>query len=295
MDALDFTTVSGAIYRWVIDGSGLANDHVFWAFEGKPRPTAPYIEMSIQSIRPIGHDWTTSEGNPLVLPTQTIQSIDPVGNAITIPGHPYLNGDGPVQLVSTGTLPTPILAATNYWIIVVDVNTIQLAATYVNTGGAQPAGSTNPKTSIVLSDAGSGTITVNVTANTVRAGQEIIRRAQGFREMILHFECIARDGGGYDAMRIMSNVMASLQLHLYDLDQSGVGVSDMGQGFSQGGVQSLEGRRGGILEPRSMVDVTIYLASDLTGLETIIESVNANIVLDSEGDIPLPPIPIHIP
>lgn len=293
-DALAWTTVSGAIYQWVLVESGLASDHVFWAYEGKQRPTAPYIEMSVQSIRPIGHDWSTSEGYPLVLPAQTITAVDIFGDTLTIPNHPYLNGDGPVQISSDGTLPAPLVAGTNYWVIVVDPSTIRLAATYVATGGAQPAGAGNPKTPIDLTTTGSGNISLAVTADTVRAGQEILRRAQGFREVTIHLECFAKEGAGYDAMRILSNVMSGLQLHLYDLDQAGVGVSDMGQGFSQGGVQHVEGHRGGILEPRAMVDLTVYLASNLTGFETIIESINASIVLDSEGDVPLPPIPVQI-
>ena len=37
-----------------------------------------------------------------------------------------MNGDGPVQLGSTGTLPGGISPLTDYWVILVDASTIRL-------------------------------------------------------------------------------------------------------------------------------------------------------------------------
>lgn len=49
-----------------------------------------------------------------------------VANTMTIPAHPYVTGTK-VALTTAGVLPTG-LSATNYWVIKVDADTIQLAA-----------------------------------------------------------------------------------------------------------------------------------------------------------------------
>lgn len=49
-------------------------------------------------------------------------------DTITETGHDYTTGEGPVQLTTTGTLPTGLATGTNYWIISVDANTIAFAA-----------------------------------------------------------------------------------------------------------------------------------------------------------------------
>jgi hypothetical protein len=292
-DALDWTGVAAAIHTWVVGSSGLAADKVFWAYEGRPRPAAPYIELTVRQIRGIGHDWVTSDANPLTFSTLTVAAV--AADTFLIPAHGLSTGDGPVHVASTVTLPSPLVANTDYWVRVVDVDTIKLADTFVKTGGVQPAGAANPVTTISLATPGSGVITVAATADTVHAGQEIVRTAQGFREATIHLECFAVEGGGYDAMRRLSNVIASLPLYAYDLDQAGVGVSDLGQSFAQGGVQYLEGHRGSILEPRSMCDFTCYLASLVTGYDTVIASVSGNIELASEGGDALDPIPFEAP
>jgi hypothetical protein len=57
---------------------------------------------------------------------------DPV-DRIIIPNHGYVDLDGPVELKTTDTLPAPLAVETGYWIVYVDENTFQLAAT---AGGA---------------------------------------------------------------------------------------------------------------------------------------------------------------
>jgi hypothetical protein len=292
-DALELPTMSAAIAKWVRNGSGLDENHVFWSYEKKPRPTAPYIEMTLQQVRGIGHDWVTSATNQLEFDPLVVSTVTPAADTLTIAAHGLANGDGPVRLLGAA-LPAPLAQGVDYWVVFVDVNTIKLATSYVRTGGQMPLGAGNPVTPIDLTTAGSGSIQVVATVDTVPAGREIARTAQGFREITVHLECIALDGKGYDAVRLMSNVVAAIQLNLYDLDQAGVGVSDLGSAFSQGGVQHLEGRRGGLLEPRAMFDFVFYAASNLTGFETIIETIDASIVLDSDGGTPLPAIPVHI-
>jgi hypothetical protein len=293
-DSLAWPTVSRAIATWVRGGSGLDNDHVFFAYEGKPRPpAAPYIVITVQAVKGVGHDWSTYEDNPLEFDPLTVTAVDTSANTLAIAAHPFANGDGPIRL--TGALPAPLALATDYWVIYGDAGHVKLATSYANTGGQLPLGAGNTITPIDLTTTGSGTIQVLATADTVPAGKELAHVAQGFREVTLHLECIAPEDGGYAATVMLSNVIASLQLYTYDLDQAGVGISDFGQSFSQGGVQLLEGRRGGILEPRAMCDVTFYLASTITGFMTTVDSLSGTATLENEGGIALPAISVHIP
>lgn len=80
-------------------------------------------------------------------------TINPA-NTITISAHGYTTGLK-VQISNPGTLPTGITAVTDYFVIVVNANTIKLASSLVNALAG---------TSISITNIGSGTNTVNVTA-----------------------------------------------------------------------------------------------------------------------------------
>lgn len=63
---------------------------------------------------------------PETLVTLANDDIDSVSGAdITVTGHAYVHGDGPVRLTTSGTLPTGLSLLTNYWLYVKDANTIQ--------------------------------------------------------------------------------------------------------------------------------------------------------------------------
>ena len=57
--------------------------------------------------------------------------VNIVDNEITIPSHGFPVGFK-IQLTTTGTLPAPLLTATDYFVIVVDTNTIKLATSLSN-------------------------------------------------------------------------------------------------------------------------------------------------------------------
>lgn len=298
MTAVAWTTIQKALTSWIVGGSGLAADHVLWGYRGAGRPTAPHIILTITTVRNPSHDFTEYEDNPLTFSPLTVANVDTAGNAIAIAGHPLVTGDGPVRIASTGTLPAPLQAGTDYWVVVVDAGHAQLADSYEHTGGnnvARGLGSTpNPVTVIDLTSSGSGTITLSATADTVRAGQEIIARAQGVREVVMHVDCYAPEGSGIQAVQILTDVLAALQLYATALDAAGVGVTDFGEAFAQGGVKFVSGHRGTILEPRAMFDMTFYVASEITGFETIVSSVSANLELQSPGGDALPAIPVQV-
>ncbi len=53
-------------------------------------------------------------------------------NTLTDNGHGLRTGTGPVRVSSDGTLPAGLTAGTDYWVIVVDANTLKLATSLAN-------------------------------------------------------------------------------------------------------------------------------------------------------------------
>jgi hypothetical protein len=70
------------------------------------------------------------------------------GNQVPAAAHPFENGDGPVQLTTTGALPTGLVVLTDVYVNVVDANTLSFSTTRQNAYDAVV---------ITLSSAGSGT------------------------------------------------------------------------------------------------------------------------------------------
>lgn len=78
------------------------------------------------------------------------------GSDIIIPNHGFLEGLT-VRASSTGTLPSPLKPSTNYYVIVIDTNTIQLAST-------KSSAINLPYTPVSLTSSGSGTLTITPQA-----------------------------------------------------------------------------------------------------------------------------------
>jgi len=72
--------------------------------------------------------------HPHALTDDVLESADDTADTLTLTGHAYLSGDGPVRAVlGTGggeALPGGVEAGVDYWVIVVDSATIQLAASF---------------------------------------------------------------------------------------------------------------------------------------------------------------------
>jgi hypothetical protein len=88
--------------------------------------------------------------------TYTDADVNTADNEITVEDHGYRTGV-PCDVATAGTLASPLLAATTYYVIKVDDDTIKLATTYANAIA---------RTAIDLTTTGSGTTTINVTGNT---------------------------------------------------------------------------------------------------------------------------------
>ncbi len=83
--------------------------------------------------------------------------------SITDAAHGLFTGDGPVQLTTSGTIPAGLALLTNYWVVVVDTNTIQLATSFANAMAATPV-------IVSFTGNGTGTLTLNNVAGAVGTG-----------------------------------------------------------------------------------------------------------------------------
>ena len=298
--SIDWETIKAAIAAWVIDGSGVAEDAVIWDYQGPQRPAAPWISLEAQSVFQKAHDYLRKEANPLIFADLTVASVDVGGNRLQITGHGLTTADGPVQLTGID-LPTPLSTLTDYWVVVLDANHVRLTDSFARSGGnnvARGLGSTpNPISPITVTTTGSGTIHLTKTAETVRAGREIKRTSSGIRELNVQLQCFAADDSGTDAIAILSDIIASLPHHVYELDLVGVGISSIGAADVEGGIKATKGSRGGILEPRAIITISVYLSSELVGYTDRADRVKVTPAptLESGDEVTLDPLWIPSP
>lgn len=267
---LDIVATQLALYQWVVAASGLAANQVTWAEQNAPRVVAPAISMWLQHIDDPAWPWLDTEENVLVVPTLTVTGVSTANNTLTIAAHGLVTGDGPLPVVSTGTLPAPLAPLTDYWAIVVDANTIQLAATYAATGGNDPT-HTNPVTPIDLTTTGSGTITLAGTPDTVRAGAEVTYVSRSVKRMLLTLECYTSDAVGMGmAQAVLSRIQArsALPSLMAILDGANIGLSVIDR------VRSVNGHQSVILfEPRAIMEIHLNLVSEESETGTAISTV----------------------
>ena len=293
MGAIDFTGIKAAIHAWIVGGSGLAPSHCLWDFRGGERPTAPWISLSILNIEQPAHDWVTVEDNLLtaMIPAgpHTITSVSTVDGQMEMAGHPFVTGDGPVKLHSTGTdYPAPFDVDSLAWIIRSDDDHIQLTDTFQKTGGNYVG---NPVTPIIPTTTGSG-LSLLMQSNAVRAGIEITRRARGVRVVNFRLQCFGADKSGTQPVEILTDIVATLPLYVYQLDLAGVGMSSLGVADVENGVKMVEGRRGGVLEPRAVLEMSAYVGSEAVGTIGRIDRVQVTpiAVLEDGDQVSLPPV-----
>lgn len=136
-------------------------------------------------------------------PTATIEFLSSDVNTgtdvITVPSNNLLY-DGDVVRVSNvgGSLPTGLVAATDYYVIRLSATTIKLASTLANALGAGGNGASGTVTGIDLTATGTGinTITANLTARPVgeKGGEE--KRTLSIAELASHNHTYVKTSGG---------------------------------------------------------------------------------------------------
>lgn len=266
---------------WVIEGSGLPAQSVYWGQQDSKRAPEPAIEMRIISTHTIGEPWVSTQ-NACVRFDPLVAVALPGSNTLNIPAHGFTNGDGPVHAVSTGTLPGGLSTNVNYWVIVIDDATISLAASFLRAGASfvNGAPSSTPVIPIVITDAGSGTLTVESIEETLRAGREIQFVSRSVDRIGLMLECHTSDAVGMSsAMAILGRIRARQRLPTmqYILRQGSIGLIDIQRS------RALHGIRNAVMfEPRAMMEVHFSAVSEEVEDGSIIERVE--VTNQSTGD-----------
>ncbi len=257
---MSLTTAKAAIAAWVESASGVLSH---WAGQNAAPPPVPYVSLRFIDLDDIGFDWTDVEENPLTLADDASESVSAAANTLTLTAHAYVTGDGPVQLTTTGTLPGGLEFLTDYWIIVVDANTISLAVSHYDA---------RQGTAIDLTDAGSGTHTIVGTEDTRRSGAEIILVTRGARTGTLSIQCFAAPAiGSADPLEVLNaiRIAAHQPARMEALNAAGVGVGDIGR------AQEIDGVIGdATFEPRAVMTAMIHLAEQVSSADTYIEYVH---------------------
>lgn len=257
-----------ALIAWVRAGTGLDANHVIWAQQETSIPSGRYVTLNEVSRREIGHDWITHERKALVIADDAVESVDAGADTLTLTAHGLLTGDGPIRFTTTGTLPAGLAIDTDYWIIKVDADTIQLAARFLDTVSSTP---------INLTSAGTGTHTLVDTADTVRQGAEMEYVAGGVREILLSVQCFAGVTSGDVASPVgatspratletlrAKSVLPSVRATLLD---AGLGLADFGPVQDFGTAMDAT-----IFEPRAQANVRLLAQSEVRESGTIIET-----------------------
>ncbi len=262
--ATDWDAIEAAIHAWVVAGSELDEEQVVWTQQpDAPRPPEPAIMLKFYVVDETGISMVDVEDNPLVFADKTVSAVS--GNNLTSVAHGLLSGDGPVRITSSLTLPSPLLVDTNYWVIRVDADTIQLAANYINSGGSY---SGNPQTPITLTSSGSGVITISDAANTLRAGAEILHVARGVTRLGLSLYCHTATGVSMGAaMAILRRVAEKSRLPSQKqiLSDANIGLVSIER------TRPLYGTKDALLfEPRAWVDIHMTLPYEVSETGTII-------------------------
>lgn len=258
-----WATIENALYTWIVNATGLAT---IWEQQNAPRPAAPYISLHVTEVRPLGQDWISRVDNPLVFSDITLTPVDASGS-FTATAHGRLTGDGPVQVVTTLTLPTGVDTSTDYYVVRVDANSFKLATTLLNAMAVSP-------TTITFSGVGSGTIKLVDTASTLRVGEAQINYARGPRAFTLTATCFATTSTGASSAvsalekATLSARLPSAQVAFYT---AGMGLS----GFER--VQSVNGIMNfASFEPRAILTSNWFTVTEISEFGEIVSSVGVN-------------------
>lgn len=289
MSAIDWTSIENALQAWIaasVASAGIPAARVIWAQQDGVRPVSPWVSLKLWGLKPDGIGWIDVEDSPLTFSPIVVTNIDTVANNITAPAHGLNTGDGPVQVQSSGNIPGGLAALTDYWAIAIDVNTLRLATSFSDAIAS---------VAVAVTDPGTGVVTIVSTADTVRAGQEINHVVRRYYSATLTIQCYAdvtQPTGPLNAVALVHECQARSMLPSVRnaLENAGCGVFDFGPLISNG-----EAINTTQFEPRAVVDARIWLTSQVSEPDTIIDNmVVTNTNSDEIGTV-LPDVLITVP
>lgn len=268
--SVDFLAVQRAIRAWTVAGSGLSAAQVYWGQQDSARVVEPAIAMRLFSLDTVGSAWTDTEANYVTLPTITVTSV--AADQLTAVGHGSVTGDGAYfASPGSGALPSPLAISTPYWVIRIDDDTLQLAATFIETGGESGVAppSSFPVVPIHLTDAGTTPFTLVSTGKSVKANQELRQISRAIERLVVDLECHTSDAVGMNAaVAILARVKARQQLpsQMAILHAVHVGLTQVDR------IRAVHGVRNAVMfEPRAIMEVTLSLPTEEFEYEQRIE------------------------
>lgn len=144
--------------EYVISVAGVGFDAAEASYTSDAAATIPEIcNGLVTALNAVTGNNYVATFAPLVVTDKTFTTTH-AAETLTIAAHGLQTGDGPVQVSSTTTLPSGLTALTDYYVIKVDANTIQLATSRANALAGTPQ---------ALASDGTGTHTLSDTASTV--------------------------------------------------------------------------------------------------------------------------------
>lgn len=280
---VDWVTIQKALQDWVVAGSGLSDGSVYWTGQDSPRVREPAISMKIYTALDASPPWLDRETVVLSVPSRTVVP-DATLDTLTAAAHALVTGDGPVRLTTTGTIPGGLQLLKDYWVVVIDASTLKLSATFNGTGGNFVG---NPITTVDITSAGTGTLTLSGNGQTVRAGQEILYVARSMERMTLNLECHTSAAVGMGmAMAVLHNVKARRPLLSQQaiLLAANIGVESVEH------VRAVHGIRNAVMfEPRAIMQVHLSVPSEASEAGTIIKVVKGeNLITSTTFQVPDP-------
>jgi hypothetical protein len=105
----------------------------------------------------------------IVPKSKTFTTVDQSAETATITGHGFSTGQR-IYLTTTGTLPSPLVVDTAYYLISVDANTVKFADSLAHALAGTPV--------VNLASAGSGTHTITIRRRDLPSGSGTLTRAQ---------------------------------------------------------------------------------------------------------------------
>jgi len=248
--SVDWDAAHRAMRAWVAAASGLPLPSVYWGEQDAPRPPEPAIELKLFSAHTVGLAWLDTEPAFVQLGPFVVVTATPATATLTIPGHQLTNGDGPLRVASTGELLGGLHPNTGYWVIRLDNDTIQLADSFASSGGADVA---REHTAVAISSAGSGTITLSSTPQTVRGGSPVRLVSRSLERVALMLTAYAAEGvGEHAALALLNRLKARQRLPSQQAILRGahLGLIEVARARTVHGV-----RNAVMFEPRAITEV----------------------------------------
>lgn len=265
-------TIERAVCGWIATATGLAASgaqaRILWAGQGRtlarPAGAGSWVSVAELGEEAGGPDWIRQEPYPLTFADLVVSVVNAAADTLTVVGHGRATGDGPVDLVTTGTLPGGLTEAVPRWLIRVDNDTVRLAASFEDAIDG---------IAVDVTSSGTGTLSIVDRADTVRAGAEIVSTTRGTRAVTIRLTAFGGGATGATKPRaVLDRIRAAAALEGVQEAARAEGCAIASCGPSTDVSAAIAGVD---FEPRATMDVRLHLSATaltetLTRIDTVV-------------------------